>query len=313
MHDLLRDYARTLAATDPPSECEAALDRLLDYYLHTATLAATHFPQRTSTTHPGVAHPPSALPELATRDTAVSWLETERANLRAATDYAVLHARYQHAIYLPAALYEFLRARGPWGQALALGHIALEAARTVGDRHGEAHTLTDLGRAQLLTDDYSAAIASLRQALALFSELGDRYGEAFAFNNLGRVQYSTDDYSAAIASHKQALELFRKLGDRLGQAEALNDLGRVLCTSGGVADARAQHGQALGIARALGTPLEEARALEGIGHCHFRQGQGSEANVCLRQALALYRRLGCPGAQRVETTLATQALHGSKT
>ena len=73
MHDLLRDYARTLAATDPPAECDVALDRLLDYYLHTATLAA-HLTQRTPTTHPVVAHPPGSLPELVTREAAVIWL-----------------------------------------------------------------------------------------------------------------------------------------------------------------------------------------------------------------------------------------------
>jgi hypothetical protein len=52
LHDLVRDYARTLAATDPPAEREQALDRLLAYYLHTATLAATHLTRRTPTTHP---------------------------------------------------------------------------------------------------------------------------------------------------------------------------------------------------------------------------------------------------------------------
>ncbi|MGH3428058.1 MAG: hypothetical protein ACRDQZ_10905, partial [Mycobacteriales bacterium] len=36
MHDLIRDYARTLAATDPADERDQALDRLLDYYQHTA-------------------------------------------------------------------------------------------------------------------------------------------------------------------------------------------------------------------------------------------------------------------------------------
>ncbi len=86
LHDLVRDYARTLAATDPPAERDAALDRLLDYYLRTATVVAAHLTRRTPTTGPPVAHPPSASPELATRDAAIAWLESERANLYAATD-----------------------------------------------------------------------------------------------------------------------------------------------------------------------------------------------------------------------------------
>jgi tetratricopeptide (TPR) repeat protein len=126
------------------------------------------------------------------------------------------------------------------------------------------------------------------------------------------VQYLAEDYPAATASHKEALALYRDLGDRYGEAEALNNLGQVLWACGAVADARAHHDHAFGIAQALGTPLEEARALEGIGHCHLHHGQAGEAAACLREALALYRRLGAPDARRVETTLLTKGLTGSK-
>jgi tetratricopeptide (TPR) repeat protein len=472
LHDLLRDYARTLAASDPPAERDAALDRLLDYYLHTATLAAAHLPRRTPTTNPPVVHLPSSPPELATRDAAIAWLKTERANLYAATNYAALHARHEQAISLPAAMNAFLQEQGPWGQALTLHHTALVAARTTGDQLGEANALTNLGIVQRLTGDYPAAMVSHKQALALYRDLGNwdgeayvltnlgivqfvtgdhrtamvshkqalalyrdfgnrlgeadvlnylgvvqyqigdypaamvslgqavalyrdfgnrlgeanilnyqgvvqyvtgdypaamvsleqaltlyrdlgkRLGEANALTNLGVVQYLTGDYPAAIvshkqalalyrdlghrdgeanalnyrgvvqylaedypaatASHKEALALYRDLGDRYGEAEALNNLGQVLWACGAVADARAHHDHAFGIAQALGTPLEEARALEGIGHCHLHHGQAGEAAACLREALALYRRLGAPDARRVETTLLTKGLTGSK-
>jgi transcriptional regulator with XRE-family HTH domain len=36
LHDLLREHARALAAADDPAESDAAVSRLLDYYLHTA-------------------------------------------------------------------------------------------------------------------------------------------------------------------------------------------------------------------------------------------------------------------------------------
>ncbi|MGH3999764.1 MAG: tetratricopeptide repeat protein, partial [Pseudonocardiaceae bacterium] len=232
LHDLLRDYARTLATTDPPTERDAAVDRLLDYYLHTATVAAAHLTRRTPTTDPPVAHPPRATPDLASREGAVAWLEAERANLQATTDYAALHARHVHAIHLPAAMHEFLRAHGPWGQALTLHHTALNAARTAGDRHGQAASLTDLGVIQVLTGDYPAATVSQEQALVLYRDLGDRRGQANALNYLGLVQSLTGDYPAAITSQEQVLALCRNLGARLGQANALTDLGLVQSLTG---------------------------------------------------------------------------------
>jgi len=291
LHDLLRDYARTLAAADPPAECEAAVDRLLDYYLHTATLAAAHLTWRTPTTHSVVAHRPGSLPELATREAAVTWLESERANLRAATDHAARHARYQHAIYLPAALHDFLRAQGPWGQALTLHHTALDAARTAGDRHGQAHALNDLGRVQYWTGDYPAATTNHRQALALFRDLGDRLGQAHALDDLGRVQYLTGGYRAATANHQQALVLYRDLGNRHGQAQALNRLGRVQYRTGDYRAATASLQRSLALYRDLGDRLGQASVFNDLGRVQYLTGDYRAATANHQQVVALYREL----------------------
>ena len=45
LHDLLREHARALAATDDPADCDAAVGRLLDYYLHTALAAQPAHPR----------------------------------------------------------------------------------------------------------------------------------------------------------------------------------------------------------------------------------------------------------------------------
>ncbi len=309
-HDLLGDYARSLAATDPPIERDAALNRLLDYYLHTTIVAASHLTVRTRATDPPVIHQPSSIPELATRNAGIAWLEAERANLHAATAYAALHGWDLHAIHLSTAMHDFLRTQGPWNQALTLHQTALGVAHKAGDRLGEANALRDLGVVQYLTDDYPAAAVNLEQALVLYRDLGDRLGEANALKDLGFVQRLSGDYPAAAVSLEQALVLYRDLGDRLGEAEVLNNLGQLLFASSAPADGCAHYVQALDIARALGTLLEEARALEGIGKCRLQEGQVSEGAECLRQALVLYRRLGSPGAGRVETLLANQGLHG---
>ena len=226
LHDLLRDYARTLAERDPLPERDAALDRLLDYYLHTATAAAQFFRR---TPAPPMGQQPSATPELATHDAAVAWLETERANLRAATDYAALHARDVHAIHLPAAMHEFLRAKGPWGQALILNQTALGATRRAGDRVAEARALNNMGEVQRLIGHYLAACVSLEQALALYRELGEGLGEADTLTILSDVQRLIGDYPVACASLQQALVLYRDLGDRLGEADTLTTLGFAQC------------------------------------------------------------------------------------
>ena len=51
MQDLIREHARTLAAGDP-ADGDAAVERLLDYYLHTALAAAQQLPPSTADAQP---------------------------------------------------------------------------------------------------------------------------------------------------------------------------------------------------------------------------------------------------------------------
>ncbi len=225
LHDLLREYARPRAAADA-ADNQAAIGRLLDYYLHTAVAASQHIAWRTfiaGSPLPGPA--PAWAPELRTEEEAIAWLRTERANLHACTGYAATHEGLAHAVRIPTAVSDFLLAEGHWNEAASLGQAALAAARTAGDRRGQACVLNQLGTVQDLTGDYPAATASQTQALQLSRDLGDRRGQAWALNQLGTVQRLTGEYPAAAASLTQALQLSRDLGDRRGQAWALNQLG----------------------------------------------------------------------------------------
>src|ERR1700733_840528 len=90
LHDLIREHARTLAATDPVGESQAALDRLLDYYAHAAAVS-----DRVLALQPGTrpdpaagTSPPAAIPALDDQVKALAWARVERANLLACLDHA---------------------------------------------------------------------------------------------------------------------------------------------------------------------------------------------------------------------------------
>ena len=289
LHDLLREYARARAAADGPADNQAAIGRLLDYYLHTAVAASQHIAWRTSIAGPPPPGPaPAWAPELRTEEEAIAWLGTERANLHACAGYAAAHGRLVHAVRIPVAMSGFLHTQGHWNEAATLGQAALAAARTAGDRQGQAWALNQLGVVQELTGDYPAAAASLTQALQLFRDLGDRRGQAWALNQLGVVQRRTGDYPAATASLTRALQLFRDLGDRRGQAWALHDLGVVQQRTGDYPAAAASLTRAL---RAVPRPGRPARP--GLGPP--RPGRGAAAD----RGLPGRRRQPDPGAGAV--------------
>jgi tetratricopeptide (TPR) repeat protein/DNA-binding XRE family transcriptional regulator len=292
-HDLIREHARTLAAAEEPTTRDAAIDRLLRYYLHTARAADRYLARRTPANLPantdlGPLHPPPLL----TREQAADWMDTERLNLHAAVDYAAFHDRPEYAISIPVAMHGFLRTVGHWDQALALHQTALAAARRVGDRLGEALALSDLGDAQYLAGDCPAAAASLIHALELFRGIGSSMGEANVISYLGLVQQLTGDYRAAEESLTRGLELYRHLGDPVGEAVALNDLGKLQYLTGDYAAATASQNQALARCRDRDDRNGQASALTELGTVQLATGDHAAALASQDHALQLFREIG---------------------
>jgi DNA-binding SARP family transcriptional activator len=293
LHDLLREHAQTLAASEDPATREAATGRLLDYYLHTALAAGAHIPpHRIATASLPPARPPDCAPPVTTQSQASRWLADERANLHAAVGYAADTARTRHAMVIPAAIAGFLQAGGYWDQNRALLQTAVAAARQAGDRPGQGQMLLLLGLPQAMAGDLERAAATFRQALALYRDLGDPAGQGDALNAIAFVCWVAGDYPAAAASHRRALELFRGLGHRRGQANALVGLGDVYHTTGDYPAAAASNRQALELFRAIGHRNGENEALGGLALGQLLTGDYHSAAITFEQALTLHRNAG---------------------
>jgi hypothetical protein len=127
-HDLLRAYAAELAHTiDTAPDRDAALGRLLDYYLHSAHGAAQALGHSDLAT-PTVMQPDGHTEAFAGPAPALAWLVTERAALIAAVSRASDSAFLAHAWQLARSLREFLAIQGHWHQLHRVQRVALAAA-----------------------------------------------------------------------------------------------------------------------------------------------------------------------------------------
>ncbi|MEV6694964.1 tetratricopeptide repeat protein [Micromonospora sp. NPDC051196] len=293
MHDLIRAYTHTLATTiEAPDVRDEAVERLLDYYQHTAGHAdrlIAHHTRPAATTTPA----PAFSPDLSCWDTAADWLRVERTNMLACLRHTTTRHQHHRVVGLTAGLANLLRAEGPWTVAADLHqHAAAHAAR-VGDRLGHANAVTDLAAMRWLTGHYPAADALLRQSLGIYRELDDRLGQAHTLTELGIVRRLTSaDYPGADDLLRQALDLHRTLGNQLGQAYALTQLGILRWRTGNYPGATDVLEQALDIYRGLDHRLGQANALYGLGAVRRLMGDYPGAEHLLSQALDLHRALG---------------------
>jgi DNA-binding SARP family transcriptional activator/tetratricopeptide (TPR) repeat protein len=289
LHDLVRLHARALADRDPLPARGAALDRLMDYYQHTAGRADALISR-----HPRLApggQAPAHLPALPDTDAGRAWLRAERPNLLAALRHATSHDRHERVVALAANLATLLRNDGPWPEAHTWHTNAVAAARALDDRAGQAAALTQLGIIQNLTGDCQEALATLGHASQLYQELGDLLGQANALTGLGDVRGFVDDYRGAVDDLGQALRLYRQLGDPLGQANALSRRADIRRYTGDYPGAVPDLEQALRLYRELGNGNGEGAMLISLGNAQRQTGDFASAAQNLENALRLYGQL----------------------
>jgi DNA-binding SARP family transcriptional activator len=292
-HDLLRVYSSERAVADLSAQVrDAAIGRLLGWYMRTADAAATAVaPRRYNVPMEAPTEDDAPPLSFATSDEALAWYDGERANLVAATRQAAESGWHEIAWRLPAPLFQIFNARGNWADCIATHRIALESARQIGNRQGEAWVLNNLGDALGFTRD-PEGIDCLERSLAIRREIGDRMGEAQAANNLADAYHWLGRTDEALALFRRALELNRQVGDRFGEGIALVNLGWMLVDLARAEEAIDYLLQARDAFAEIDYPDGVGYALHTLGRGYLLLGRDADALECLQRALASHHATG---------------------
>ncbi|MEV6825229.1 BTAD domain-containing putative transcriptional regulator [Amycolatopsis sp. NPDC051102] len=293
MHDLIRLYATEYATRQhSPAERDAALQRALDFYLHTAHAADRLVDSGRPAVRleaPAPATQPHELPDMAA---AMAWFETEHANLVAARQAAVDHAWLPSAWQLAWVLTTFHARRGHRQDDLSAWRAAVAAAAHLPDHAAGVRAHRYLGRAYAELDRHEDASRHLDQALALAERHHDVAEQALAHHQLARAWERREDNRRALEHATRALELCRALGRPAWEANALNGVGWLTSRLGDYATARDHCLAALTLHRRHDNTGGEADTLDSLGHIDHHTGRHDRAIDHYRQALTLFRRLG---------------------
>ncbi|GHJ43065.1 SARP family transcriptional regulator [Catellatospora sp. TT07R-123] len=295
LHDLLRTYAAELARrTDPGSGRQAALRRVLAYYLHSAyTAAVLIYPHRYKLSLLPV-EPGASPARFADTGTASAWFAREHAALLAATSAAADTDLAEYAWQLASALSTFLDRGGHWHDWVATQRTALAAAERVADRVGQAHAHGGLGLAYNRLKRYPLAHTHLRRADDLFGELADPVGQAYTNLRMSLVHEGQGDRHAALLAARRALDRFGSAGHLIGRGQALNSIGWLHAQLGQYGDAVEYCEQAVEVHRDLADQEGLANALDSLGFAHHSRGDHGQAMVHYREALVVLRGLADP-------------------
>jgi DNA-binding SARP family transcriptional activator/tetratricopeptide (TPR) repeat protein/DNA-binding XRE family transcriptional regulator len=330
-HDLLRVYAAERAqAEENAQERDAALRRLLEWYLYSVDAAATVISPHRS--RPPVPEPPPDLRSLTftTSAEAMGWIESERRNIVAAALAAEAVGLDAVAWLLPVSLLVFFNRRGYHSDWITMHQAALASVRRIGDKAGEAHVLTNLGMGHSPLDPESAvgyleqaleicrsegdprgvaqALSNLQhihltsgrlaevvslgdEALPIHQAVGNIYGEGITVSNIAEAYLGLGQVSEAVEYLRQGGEIFGRTGDSRGQANVLLNLGDAYLAQGRTDEAVESYQGAVETFRSAWDQPGEARALLRLGQACAKTGLTADARMYLSQAGVLFRAL----------------------
>lgn len=294
-HDLVRAYAeRLVRLEDPHCEHQAALTQLLDYYVHTASIAmdlvAPHDRERRPRIHDSI----DSVAPFADREGATGWLDAERTNLVSAGVCAAGHGLSSHTYHLSAILHRYLDTGAHYHDAEIL---YIHALQQLTDPTAQSQTLSRLGGVCFRMERFTEALEYLTRGLAIARENGDQHIECGLLATLGIVFDSLGRYPEALEYQQASLTLARRLGDQVREGIALGNLACVYLRTGPWAETLEHLRQDLAIARYLGDRAHESQVLGNLGDIYEKLGRFEEALDHLRAGITLAREIGTPLAE----------------
>jgi pentatricopeptide repeat protein len=293
MHDLVHLYASERAHRDlSPHTRDAALNRLLSFYLHTAHHAEQLINQDTQPMKLG---PPASGVHPLTVDNesaALAWFDTEHTNLLAALRLAVARGRHREVWQLALALDAYHVRRGHIHDDLAAWQAALTASDHLDDPESRALAHRHLGVAYADLARHDEALEHFQKALALAEQTHDIAGQARTHHTLAWAWGRQGEYRPAREHATRALHMFQTLGKPVREARILNQVGWYSAQLGEHAQARTACETALALHHQHHDREGEAHTVDSLGYIAHHTGRLIEALDYYRQALTLYRDLG---------------------
>ena len=292
MHDIVRQYsAERLQRATTDADREAALRRLVSFYVHTSHAAGRLLEPHRHAIRLDPPPPGFRSPHLPDAAAAMAWFDVEHSCLLAAQQTAVARGWHRAVWHLAWTLDSFHTRRGHRHDQLASWEVGLDATEHLVDPIAQARAHRRLGRALGQLGRQGEEMEHLHRALSLADYAQDLTAQAHTHYFLARAWSQRGDYRQAFDHAKDGLHHYRVLDAPVWEAETLNLVGWCAARLSCFDEARESCEAALTLNRSYDNRDGEAGALDSLAYVAHHTGAHASAVDYYQQALVLYRDL----------------------
>ncbi|QXV57512.1 AAA family ATPase [Amycolatopsis sp. TNS106] len=247
LHDLLRVFAAEEAArSEWTDEREAAVDRVVQWYLYAANAASWRITPKRPDHHIHLPPPPEGLkpPVFDSFDEAYKWSQQELPTIAGIAELAYRNGLLFPAWRIPVEFFEFYIHHRPVA-AWIEGHVvAYEAAEKSGDPLRIAQAAEELAEGYIRrggAEDLDRAWTLNERAIQVCEGLEPNRFVAFAYVEMGNIQFERGDYADSARLCEYAVRTAQAAGAVIGETLSRTHLGAA-CRELGQFDRAIEHG-----------------------------------------------------------------------
>ena len=209
----------------------------------------------------------------------------ERANFRAALQWAVDNDQTALGLELVAALSHFWISEAPFEGARWYETLLADADDV--DPALRAEALRDYGGAVYIVGEFDRGVALYEASLALYRELGDEWGVSHMLHRFAAEATRVGDFDKALALTEEARSTAHRLGDRRNESIALATLAHIAHDEGDIDRSIELYAESAKLAGEAGFVWWQGGRLLDLGEIGIESGRREQAEGWIRDALAV--------------------------
>ena len=161
----------------------------------------------------------------------------------------------------------------------------------LGDQHGIALNLNNLGAVAEHRGDYPHARECHLRSLAIHERIGNQAGMGLSWANLGVVAEQLDDYARAEECQHRSLVIRERIGDQWGMGQCWHNLGVLAGLQDATEHAEEYVNRSLVICERIGDREGSASCLVKLAHAAINQGHYRRAEEYALRGLTICEQI----------------------